>query len=423
MKIAIIGGGAAGCFAAIETARLLPRADIHIYESLKRPLVKVGLTGGGRCNLTNSFRHVTSAEQVYPRGARLMKRLLKEFGPADTMAWFEREGVELVTQTDECVFPATQKASTIVDTLTRLLAALHVKLHCARRVKAIVATEAGYRLSMADGGDVEAQAVVVTTGGYPREASMSLFRPLALKTVPPVPSLFSFTLADDRLKALSGTVVEQVTARLTTTKFKATGALLITHMGLSGPAILKLSAYAARHLHDSGYRATLSINWWGEATEDDILATLRSHAATRSARQTGTTTPSHLCRRLWHYLLDAAHIAPHRRWSELQPKELRRLAALLSNHQLSLTGRNPYKEEFVTCGGIALSEIVPSTLESRAHRHLYFAGEALDVDAVTGGFNLQAAWSMGYVVARSLSRALADANDNAANANEACPMD
>ena len=431
-RVAIVGVGAAGCFAAIETARRLPEADIHVFERMKKPLAKVALTGGGRCNLTNSFAGVRSLEAVYPRGHRLMKRLLREFGHEDTMAWFEREGVELVTQTDECVFPASQRADEIVQTLLAAMRRSGVKLHCEQGVKEICPAEGGgYRLAFDNRPAEWFDTVVVTTGGSPRKAGLSFLQPLGLEVVEPVPSLFSVTVEDEGLRALSGTVVENASVRFTGTKMKAQGALLITHLGLSGPAMLKLSAYAARLLHERDYRAEISINWLGDMNEEEAGMLINELARHNGAKQVGNVWPTVLNRRLWHFLLQSLHLSAEMRWNDFVkpneqrsslleyaamakdrtfkngqlPKTLRRMAAQLTNHVFQISGRNPYKEEFVTCGGVALTELHPATLECKRHPGLYFAGEVADVDAITGGFNLQAAWTMGYVAAKSCASA------------------
>lgn len=431
-RVAIVGAGAAGCFAAIETARRLPEADIHVFERMKKPLAKVALTGGGRCNLTNSFAGVRSLEAVYPRGHRLMKRLLREFGHEDTMAWFEREGVELVTQTDECVFPASQRADEIVQTLLAAMRRSGVKLHCEQGVKEICPAEGGgYRLAFDNRPAEWFDTVVVTTGGSPRKAGLSFLQPLGLELVEPVPSLFSVTVEDEGLRALSGTVVENASVRFTGTKMKAQGALLITHLGLSGPAMLKLSAYAARLLHERDYRAEISINWLGDMNEEEAGMLINELARQNGAKQVGNVWPTVLNRRLWHFLLQSLHLSAEMRWNDFVkpkeqrsslleyaamakdrtfkngqlPKTLRRMAAQLTNHVFQISGRNPYKEEFVTCGGVALTELHPATLECKRHPGLYFAGEVADVDAITGGFNLQAAWTMGYVAAKSCASA------------------
>ena len=428
-RVAIVGVGAAGCFAAIETARRLPEADIHVFERMKKPLAKVAMTGGGRCNLTNSFAGVRSLEAVYPRGHRLMKRLLREFGHEDTMAWFEREGVELVTQTDECVFPASQRADEIVQTLLAAMRRSGVKLHCEQGVKEICPAEGGgYRLAFDNRPAEWFDTVVVTTGGSPRKAGLSFLQPLHLDLVEPVPSLFSVTVEDEGLRALSGTVVENASVRFTGTKMKAQGALLITHLGLSGPAMLKLSAYAARLLHERDYRAEISINWLGDMNEEEAGMLINELARQNGAKQVGNVWPTVLNRRLWHFLLQSLHLSAEMRWNDFVkpneqrsslleyaamakdrtfkngqlPKTLRRMAAQLTNHVFQISGRNPYKEEFVTCGGVALTELHPATLECKRHPGLYFAGEVADVDAITGGFNLQAAWTMGYVAAKAI---------------------
>lgn len=404
-RVAIVGAGAAGCFAAIETGRRLPEADIHVFERMKKPLAKVALTGGGRCNLTNSFAGVRSLEAVYPRGHRLMKRLLREFDHEETMAWFEREGVKLVTQTDECVFPASQRAEEIVRTLLATMRRGGVKLHCGQGVKEICPADGGYRLAFEDRPTEWFDTVVVTTGGSPRKAGLSFLQPLHLEIVEPVPSLFSVTVEDKGLRALSGTVVENASVRLTGTKLKAQGALLITHLGLSGPAMLKLSAYAARLLHERNYQAEIAINWLGDMNEEEAWTLVNDLARQNGMKQVGNVWPTVLNRRLWQFLLQSLDLSAEMRWNGMQQKTLRRMAAQLTNHVFLISGRNPYKEEFVTCGGVALTELYPATLECKRHPGLYFAGEVTDTDAITGGFNLQAAWTMGYVAAKSCASA------------------
>lgn len=403
MTISIIGAGAAGCFAAIEAARRMPQADICVYESLNRPLAKVAITGGGRCNLTNSFREVRSLETVYPRGARLMKRLFHTFDHRDTMRWFEAEGVPLTVQDDQCVFPRSQDAQDIVGTLLRLMKRHGIAIKTSSRAESIEPQEGGgYKISFAGGGCVSSDAVIVTTGGSPRAGGAAFLNPLQLKTVPPVPSLFSFALEAHPLKSLMGIVVANVTARLAGTKFKTDGPLLITHWGVSGPAILKLSSHAARHLAECGYRATLALNWLGDVNEAEALDLLKGIKEENPQKQLATAFPRQLGKRLWLYLLESLRLPAEQKWASVGTKDLRRLAAGCTNHLLPIAGRNRHKEEFVTCGGVALSEINPSTLECRRHPRLFFAGEVLDVDAVTGGFNLQAAWTMGYVAASNL---------------------
>lgn len=402
MNVAIIGAGAAGCFAAIQIKRNNPKANITVYEAGIKPLIKVAITGGGRCNLTNSFDGIRSLEEAYPRGARLLKRLFRTFDYNDVYQWFESEGVSLTTQDDECVFPVSQDAMEIVNTLVRLMRSLGVKLVTRHRVAAIdhEAEEGEYLLTFSHGDVAKADAVVVTAGGSPQVRGLEMYEKLGLDIVSPVPSLFSLNLEKNHpMTALMGTVVNDVQARLVGTKLSAFGPLLITHWGVSGPAILKLSSYAARILAENDYKAQLAINWFGQANEAEVMSIITEIAEQNQKKLVSSVWPERFNNRMWCYLIDACGLRQDMRWGELGKKGLNKMVALLTNHTLNIVGKNKYKEEFVTCGGVALSNVNSSTLESKKHPHLYFAGEILDVDAITGGFNLQAAWTMGYVVA------------------------
>mgnify|MGYP003526597048 FL=1 len=407
MRIAIIGAGAAGCFAAINIKRGMPEADICVYEGGRKPLAKVAVTGGGRCNLTNSFRSVNSIDDVYPRGARLMKRLLREFSHTDAIAWFEEAGVRLTVQEDDCVFPVSQDAMEIVNTLLRLMRGSGVKIETSRKVSSITHGDDTYRIDFICGQHATADTVVIATGGSPRMAGLEMLAPLGLDIQSPVPSLFSLSVENGHpITQLMGTVVEHVTASITGTKLKAEGALLVTHWGLSGPAVLKLSSHAARHLAERDYKAQVGINWFGDMREGEVVEMLEGFAEKNPQKQLASVFPTHLNNRLWLFLLDTCGLRHDARWAELGKKSYNRMAARMTNSTFEITGRNRFKDEFVTCGGVDLKNINPSTLECRKHNRLYFAGEVLDVDAVTGGFNLQAAWTMGYVVAKSICRSM-----------------
>lgn len=435
MNIAIIGGGAAGCFAAINIKRNNPEASVTVIEAGRKLLAKVAITGGGRCNLTNSFRDIRSIAAAYPRGEKLMKRLLREFSHDDTMAWFEREGVRLVTQDDQCVFPKSQDAMEIVGTLTSLMRRLGVEVRTSCRVVKIEASLSGYEVAIISGYEVATltgsndlktskpynlktsepvspsgdygglqlifDRVIVTTGGSPKLSGLDMLAPLNLDIITPVPSLFSICLPNHPITELTGTVVEHVSATLVGTKLRAEGPLLITHWGMSGPAILKLSSYAARQLHDSGYKARISVNWLGDANEGEAMETIMELAIKNPAKQLASVYPQQFNSRLWTYLIKQSSLNPSQRWSELAKKSFNKLVNTLVNDQYLMDGKNRFKEEFVTCGGVALSNINPKTMECRNHLGLYFAGEVLDVDAITGGFNLQAAWSMAWVVSNN----------------------
>lgn len=384
MKVAIIGAGAAGCFCAVNIKRKYPDAVVEVFEGGKRAMAKLAITGGGRCNLTNSFAAIGNLADAYPRGSHLMKRMLSVFDHNDTMEWFEHEGVRLVTQDDNCVFPVSQDAMQIVNTLLVLMRRLDVKLHLDHKITDIKSLRQDF------------DRVVVTTGGSTKRSGLSFLDSLDLDIIAPVPSLFSFNIHSN-ITELMGTVVENVEVKLAGTKFKANDSLLITHWGMSGPAILKLSSYAARYLADNQYHASLLVNWLG-MNEESAQQMLRSMIAHNPQKQISTIHPESLSSRFWQYLLERCDIPAERRMNELSKKHINVLAATLINDTYQIEGKNRFKDEFVTCGGVALSNIDLRTLEAKKHPGIYFAGEVLDVDAITGGFNLQAAWSMAWVV-------------------------
>ena len=386
MKIAIIGGGAAGCFCAIGLKRRLPDAEVTVYEAGPKLLAKVAVTGGGRCNLTNSFRDVRRLGEVYPRGEQLMRRALAAFSHEDTMRWFEAEGVRLTVQEDQCVFPVSQDAMQIVRTLERCLREAGVRVRLNAPVERV--------------GDLDADRVGVTVGGSSREKLERLL-PTGVEVTPCVPSLFTLKIPDAGLRALMGTVVEQASLAVAGTKFRAAGTLLLTDWGVSGPATLRLSSYAARHLAENGYAGTLLVNWL-DAPEAAAREWMAAAAAEHPQKQAAGTPPAGLTARLWRHLLGRAGLREDLRWAELGSKGAARLASTLTADAYPVAGRARFKEEFVTCGGVALSGVNLNTLESKVRPGLYFAGEALDVDAVTGGFNLQAAWSTAALVAAAM---------------------
>ena len=404
-RIAVIGAGAAGCFCTAELRRLRPDFRVDVYESGPKALAKVAITGGGRCNLTNSFTGIRSLAEAYPRGERLMKRLLRQFSQEDTWRWFESAGVPLVLQKDHCVFPQSQDAMDIVRALLRRMEGadllLRTPVHRIETPNQVGGDGAlipgSTRNFLVDGEPYD--AVVVTTGGAPK--GLPLLNGLDLEWVTTVPSLFTFTIQDEGLRNLMGLVVDASVA-IPGTAFKADGPLLITDWGLSGPAVLKLSSYAARYLHEVGYKAPLSVNWLArnEAETRDILL---ETAAGNPRRQVSNTPVSGLQGRLWEHLTAKAGLRPDIRWAELGSKGLNRLVSTLTQDAYTIAGKTKFREEFVTCGGVALGNLDPATLESKRHPGLFFAGEVLDIDAITGGFNLQAAWTTGAVVARSIA--------------------
>ena len=388
LSIAIIGAGAAGCFCAINLKRMIPNADVHIFESKGKALAKVAVTGGGRCNLTNTFNKVSNLLDVYPRGEKLMRRALAAFSAADTCAWFEKEGVRLVTQEDECVFPQSQDAMQIVNTLLYDIKGLGIQLHLNEKVTYVDLNEW--------------DRIVVTTGGHATPAGFGMLEALDIPIEQPVPSLFTFNVSGDWHQLLMGTVVEDVQAFIPGTKFRSRGALLLTHWGMSGPAALKLSSYAARYLAEHDYQSALCINWMGEASEQEVRQLLQDMMQQHAQKLITSAYPQQFTSKHWSVLLTRMGIPLTQRWGALNTKHLNKMLTVLTADTDQITGKCPFKEEFVTCGGVSLKAVNINTLQSKQYPNLYFAGEVLDVDAVTGGFNLQAAWSMGYVVANHI---------------------
>ena len=384
MKTAIVGGGAAGFFAAINLKEMCPEMQVTIFEKSKKVLAKVEVSGGGRCNCTNSFEAVTDLQQVYPRGHRLLKRLFKTFDYRDAYEWFESHGVRLVTQEDHCVFPMSQDSHTIINMFQAEAKRHGIEIRTQCKIE-----------SLDELKDYDFK--VITTGGG--TASMA-----GVPTIEAVPSLFTFSIEDEALRALMGTVVEDATASIPGTKFKSCGPLLITHWGMSGPAILKLSSHAARELHEHNYQMPLAVNWTS-LKEPEIQQELREIIIRHPQKQIATIRPFGLPSRLWDYLVaKTLGERAQNRWQNLNQKELNRLTNALCNDQYQIVGRAAFKDEFVTCGGIDLSGINPNTLEAKALPQLYFAGEVLDIDGITGGFNFQAAWTTAYVVSMAITQ-------------------
>ncbi len=397
-RIAVIGAGAAGCFCTAELRRLLPEAAVDVYEAGPKPLAKVSITGGGRCNLTNSFAGIRSLSEAYPRGERLMKRLLKVFSQEDTCRWFQAAGVPLVLQDDHCVFPRSQDAMDIVRALLRKMDGARLLLRTPVRTILPESPSPSGRIRYLV-NETPYDAVVITTGGAPK--GLPLLDNLDLEWVPTVPSLFTFTVRDTGLRSLMGLVVE-AGVHIPGTGFKAAGPLLITDWGLSGPAVLRLSSYAARHLAENGFESPLCLNWTGR-TESEVRTLLQEISDTNSRKQVSNTPPAGLPARLWEFLLGRSGVRPDIRWAELGAKGFNRLVSILTQDAYAIAGKTKFREEFVTAGGVSLSNIDYSTLQCKKWPGLFFAGEVLDIDAITGGFNLQAAWTTGYVAAHAIA--------------------
>ena len=402
MEIAIIGGGAAGFMAAITAQKTDPASKVTIFERAQKVLAKVEITGGGRCNLTNSFAAITDMKQAYPRGDKLMKRLMKTFSYEDTYKWFEKHGVPLVTQEDECVFPKAQDAHAVIDCLVRQARELEITVCCKHRLTDICQKENGsFELMFENASHRSFHRVIVTTGGSPHARGLDYLARLGHKIEQPVPSLFTFNITDRSFCNLMGTVADPVVTAIPGTKMRAEGALLVTHWGMSGPAVLKLSSYAARWLAEHDYKSSLAVSWTGRRTRQEVVEELLQLQTINPRKQLGTLHPLGLPSRLWLYILNKLGLNTTKPWGEIGRKTLNRLVETLVNDQYTIEGKGSFREEFVTCGGVSLQSVNVKTLESKVCPGLFFAGEVLDIDAITGGFNLQAAWTTGVVAGLS----------------------
>ncbi|MFW9601529.1 MAG: NAD(P)/FAD-dependent oxidoreductase [Prevotella sp.] len=403
VNVAIVGGGASGFFAAIIAKSKNPNANVTIFEKNQKALAKVMITGGGRCNLTNTFEDISDLKHAYPRGYKLMKRLFKQFDYHEVYKWFEDNGVPLVTQEDLCVFPKSQEASSIVNCLVNKARRLGVNVMTGYKLEKTIQTEDGrFMLYFQNGQTQIFDRVAITTGGSPNINDLNHLRELGHEIETPIPSLFTFNIADKKVLALMGTVVNPVMTSISSTKFRSQGPLLVTHWGFSGPAILKLSSHAARYLHENNYNVDISVNWTNVANHSEIEEYIKNIVNENPNKQLASLRPYDMPSRLWTYIIDKLCISREKKWAELGKSGINRIIEALTNDIYHVSGKGAYRDEFVTCGGVSLSNIDYHTLESKICPHLFFAGEVLDIDAITGGFNLQAAWTTGYIVGQNI---------------------
>lgn len=408
-KIVVIGGGAAGFFGAIAAAQ--PHTQVTLLEAGRQPLAKVQVSGGGRCNVTHACFDPALLVQHYPRGGKALRGAFSQFQAQHTVDWFTAHRVALKTEADGRMFPVTDRSETIVNCLIEQAHNAGVKLWLGASVKAIAKKDDSFKIELRSGEVLLADQVLLATGSSPQ--GYQLARSLEHTVESPVPSLFTFNLEDDRLEDLAGISVDSVRLRLQVgdkTKLEQTGALLITHWGLSGPAVLKLSAWGARALHDQQYRAALVINWLPQQNPEALRQELLAVKSQLPRRAIASSCPVLLPRRLWERLTAYVGIEKDTRWAELSHKTLNLLIQELTQGHYTITGKGVFKEEFVTCGGVDLKEVNFKTMESRCCPGLYFAGEVLDIDGVTGGFNFQSAWTTGWIAGQAIARVNASLN-------------
>ncbi|MBI5688565.1 MAG: NAD(P)/FAD-dependent oxidoreductase [Verrucomicrobia bacterium] len=404
-RVIIAGGGAAGFFAAIACAeRLGPAGTVTLYEATAHPLAKVRISGGGRCNVTHACYDPRELSRRYPRGGRELIGAFHRWQPRDMIAWLVDRGVETKTEEDGRVFPATDESETIVDCLRQAALKAGVRLETCRGLRHAEATGPGsFWVTLTDGSALRAERLLLATGGNRSSAGFEIARALGHGIEPLVPSLFTFHLDDARLVGLSGVAVEDVTVAVPGTKLREGGALLVTHWGLSGPAILRLSAWGARELAGRNYEFPLTVNFYPAHRPESLLTELTSVRARNPRKQLGTWSPVPVPQRLWERLVAAAGIAPTAPWTAVGNAPLAALARQVTAAEFRVVGKSLFKDEFVTCGGVRLNEVDFRTMESRLRPGLHFAGEILDIDGVTGGFNFQAAWTTGWLAGQAMA--------------------
>jgi len=400
MKVVIIGGGASGFFSAIAVKENYPSYDVVIYEKSKNVLSKVKITGGGRCNVTNACSSIKELVNAYPRGGKLLKKHFTEFSTKETMHWFEKRGVPLVIQDDNCVFPKSQNSESIIDCLVNEAKKLGVKIITNSKIVSIKKKDSSFELFFDNDNTIFSDKVIVTTGGSPKQKGLEWLAKFGHKIEKPVPSLFTFNMPNENITKLMGVVVENTLVGLQGIKLKSTGPLLVTHWGMSGPVILKLSSYGARLLSEANYNFKVQVNWINEQNNETVLLELKSIVSENKNKILANYRPYLLPDRLWLFLLYKCELPQKKKWGELGKKGLNKLVNILSNDIYSVEGKTTFKDEFVTCGGVSIESISLNTMQSKIIEGLYFAGEVLDIDGITGGYNLQAAWTTGFIAGR-----------------------
>jgi predicted Rossmann fold flavoprotein len=402
-ELVVIGGGAAGIFCAVNAARMDRSLRVTVLEKTGKLLSKVRISGGGRCNVTHACFDIVEMAGSYPRGGHFVRKAFYRWFTKDTIEWFGQRAVELKTEADGRMFPVSDDSRTIIDCLMREVNAYGVEIRMHAEVKEVETTDDRFWVRLADGRQLNADYVCIACGGYPKSAMFDWIRGLGHSVEEPVPSLFTFNLPGDGITQLMGVVVPEVRVKIEGSRLAETGPVLITHWGLSGPAVLRLSAWGARELAADGYRFRVALNMLGDMGEQEVRARLQELRYELAARKMATGSPLGLPQRLWEYCMGISGIDMARRWADMSSREQNRLAGLLCGAIFTVKGKTTFKEEFVTAGGVRLAEVDPSTMQSRKVHGLFFAGEILDVDGITGGYNFQHAWTSGWIAAASIA--------------------
>lgn len=399
----VVGGGAAGFFCAINAAAGNKHLNVILLEKTGKLLSKVKISGGGRCNVTHACFSISDMARKYPRGEKFVKKTFHRFFTQDTIDWFGSRGVALKTEPDGRMFPVTDSSQTIIDCLLREAAKYQVSIRMNAEVKSLQKQPQGFKLCLGNGQELQADYVTIACGGYPKAAMFDWLRELGHQAEEPVPSLFTFNIPQHPITGLMGISVPEAQVKISGSKLKESGPLLITHWGLSGPAILRLSAWGARELQSRNWHFAIQVNWLPEYNEETLRTEFLRLRKDLAGHKLFHKNPFGLPARLWDFLITQSGIAGDCRWAELPSKEQNKLIRNLCAFDMEVKGKTTYKEEFVTAGGILLSEVQPDTLMSKLVPGLFFAGEILNIDGITGGFNFQNAWTTGYIAAASIA--------------------
>ncbi len=401
----VIGGGAAGFFGAIQTASLNPKLSILILEKSSKLLSKVRISGGGRCNVTHNSPNPFELARHYPRGGRSLKTLFRLYHTENAIAWFASKGVMLKTEDDGRMFPVTDNSQTIIDCFMREVYRLNIEIQVSRGVTRVEKINKHFKIETQSGEVYEAKKILIAVGGNSNPKAYDWIGQLGHSIIRPVPSLFTFNDHDKKFTDLMGISVPQGEVKIAGTKFVQKGPVLITHWGLSGPAIIKLSAWGAEYLHQRDYQFDVLVSWIGPAKDEDIGRVLSTYKKEKGKQKIMSHAVFFLPQRLWQRLCELSGIEESKVWGELPQRNLNKLVEYMIRCPFHISGKTTFKEEFVTCGGVRLEEIDPATMKSKLIDNLYFAGEVLNIDGETGGFNFQAAWTTAYLAAKSISQA------------------
>lgn len=402
-KLIVVGGGAAGFFCAINAARLNPNLEVILLEKTKRLLSKVRISGGGRCNVTYACFDISEMSKNYPRGSQFVKRAFYKFFTNDTVGWFEERQVELKTEKDGRMFPVSDSSQTIIDCLLREANRYKVQIRMNAEVTNVESKNEKLIITINNREKILGDFVCISSGGYPKSAMFNWISDMGHSIEEPAPSLFTFNIPTDPVKKLMGVSVAEVRIKILGSKLQQEGALLITHWGFSGPAVLRLSAWGARELAERNYQFDISVNWVKESNEQSLQTQLQNVRTEYASKKTISKSAFGLPQSLWEYLLIRSGIDPESRWADLSNKNFNRLIKNLYACEFEVKGKTTFKEEFVTAGGIKLSEVDPQTMMSKKIKGLYLAGEVLDVDGITGGYNFQHAWTSGFIAASCIA--------------------